>query len=151
MSQPETAAELEPTPTFSSLFMDQMVTVARDHSMVRRKKFARFFLTWILGSGNNFERGKTDSFGFQAVDLGDLTKIRIGHDGSNFGSDWFLEKVVITNKESTKKWYFLHGRWLGKGEDDGSLEREIAASSEDGKVNFFCILIRRIFSYCEKF
>ena len=35
----------------------------------------------LEASGNNFERGHTDTFGIEAVDLGDLTKLRIGHDG----------------------------------------------------------------------
>lgn len=37
--------------------------------------------------------GATDVFGVECEDLGNLTKIRIGHDGSGFGSGWFLDKV----------------------------------------------------------
>ena len=33
----------------------------------------------LESSGNNFERGHTDEFGIEAVSLGELTKIRIGH------------------------------------------------------------------------
>lgn len=33
----------------------------------------------LEASGNNFERGQTDTFGIEAVSLGDLTKLRIGH------------------------------------------------------------------------
>jgi lipoxygenase homology domain-containing protein 1 len=32
-------------------------------------------------------------FGVECADLGNLTKIRIGHDGAGFGSGWFLDKV----------------------------------------------------------
>jgi hypothetical protein len=35
----------------------------------------------------------TDVFGVECPDLGNLTKIRIGHDGSGIGSGWFLDKV----------------------------------------------------------
>ena len=31
---------------------------------------------------NNFEAGKTDMFGFESADLGDLTKMRVWHDNS---------------------------------------------------------------------
>jgi hypothetical protein len=33
----------------------------------------------LEASGNNFERGHTDTFGIEAVGLGELTKLRIGH------------------------------------------------------------------------
>ena len=33
----------------------------------------------LESSGNNFERGHTDTFGVEAVSLGELTKLRIGH------------------------------------------------------------------------
>lgn len=33
----------------------------------------------LEASGNNFERGHTDTFGIEAVSLGELTKFRIGH------------------------------------------------------------------------
>jgi hypothetical protein len=81
-----------------------------------------------------FERKQTDEFGFECVDLGEISKIMIGHDNSGFGPGWFLEKVVVTQEKSQKSWYFLHGKWLAKDEEDGAIEREIAASSEDGQV-----------------
>lgn len=33
----------------------------------------------LESSGNNFERGHTDLFGIEAVSLGQITKLRIGH------------------------------------------------------------------------
>jgi hypothetical protein len=36
----------------------------------------------LESSGNNFKRNQTDVFGFDCVDLGDLTKIAIRHDNS---------------------------------------------------------------------
>jgi hypothetical protein len=86
----------------------------------------------LEGKGNCFERGKTDEFGIECVDLGELKKIRIEHDNSGFGASWFLDKVVITNLQTKKDYYFLCGRWLSKSEDDGEIVREIAASDKDG-------------------
>lgn len=43
----------------------------------------------LESSGNNFERGKTDIFTVEAIDLGELAKIRVGHDGSGVGSGWY--------------------------------------------------------------
>jgi len=39
----------------------------------------------VLDSGNLFERKQTDVFGFQAIDLGEIKKILIGHDITGFG------------------------------------------------------------------
>lgn len=46
---------------------------------------------------DNFERNKTDIFTFEWPELGELSKIRIGHDNKGFGASWFLDKVTITN------------------------------------------------------
>jgi hypothetical protein len=87
------------------------------------------------GPGNNFERNKTDTFGIEAVDLGNVQKIRIGHDNTGFGPGWFLEKVVVTNDTTKQQWFFLCGKWFDEKEEDGQIEREISASGQDGKVN----------------
>jgi hypothetical protein len=36
-------------------------------------------------------------FGVECADLGELNKIRIGHDGAGFGSGWFLDKVYFAS------------------------------------------------------
>jgi hypothetical protein len=56
------------------------------------------------GTGTDlFEKGKTDAFGIEAVDLGDLKKITIGHDNSGFGPGWFLEKVAFSPEKFRRK------------------------------------------------
>lgn len=35
----------------------------------------------------------------ETIDVGALTKIRIGHDNSGIGAAWFLDKVIITNEK----------------------------------------------------
>lgn len=104
----------------------------------------------LSGKGNCFERNKTDSFELELLDLGDLTKVRVSHDNSLAGSvrlsvrcspfantihlqGWFLNKIIITNKTTSAKWYFLCGRWLDTDEDDGQLERELPAATADGR------------------
>lgn len=36
-----------------------------------------------------------DTFGIEAIDLGQLIKVRIGHDNRGAGPGWFLDKVSI--------------------------------------------------------
>lgn len=96
----------------------------------------------LEASGNNFERGHTDTFGVEAVDLGELTKARIGHDGSGFGSGWFLDNIVVS-KEDGKEWVFNCGKWLDKGEDDGQIIRDLAPVL-DGKAQGIPVVKYRI-------
>jgi hypothetical protein len=49
----------------------------------------------------------------------------VGHDGSGGGAAWYLDKVEIDCPSLGRRWLFPCGRWLGKGEDDGLLEREL--------------------------
>ena len=54
-----------------------------------------------------------DVFEIEAVDLEDLTKVIVGHDATDAGSGWFLDKVII--KEITKhqkEWIFPCGRYV---------------------------------------
>eukprot|EP01091_Cochliopodium_minus_P006324 TRINITY_DN1620_c0_g1_i4.p1 TRINITY_DN1620_c0_g1~~TRINITY_DN1620_c0_g1_i4.p1 ORF type:complete len:245 (+),score=98.47 TRINITY_DN1620_c0_g1_i4:542-1276(+) len=76
-------------------------------------------------SDNNFERNKRDEFMVKSIDLGELKKIRIGHDNSGIGPGWFLDKVAITNQVTQKQYFFICGRWLDSSEDDGLILREI--------------------------
>ena len=52
---------------------------------------------------NKFERGHTDIFPIEALDIGDIKKVRIGHDGSGLGSAWFLDRVEIEAASLGKK------------------------------------------------
>ena len=36
-----------------------------------------------------------DQFELQAVDLGQLKRVTVGHDGTGRGAGWFLEKLII--------------------------------------------------------
>ena len=40
-----------------------------------------------------------DEFEIEAVTLKKLKKIRIGHDGKNPGAGWFLDKVVVRQRD----------------------------------------------------
>ena len=74
---------------------------------------------------NKFERGHTDIFRIEALDIGAIKKIRIGHDGSGLGSSWFLDKVEIDVPSLGKKYTFKCGRWFAKDEDDRQTVRDL--------------------------
>lgn len=43
-----------------------------------------------------FGKGQTDYFGIEAVDIGAVKKIKVGHNGSGPGDGWFVEKGILT-------------------------------------------------------
>lgn len=54
---------------------------------------------------NPFEKGKTDKFVLNALNVGDIKKINISHDGVGIGNGWFCDKIEVKNlaTNSTKK------------------------------------------------
>uniref|UniRef100_H3CLV0 Lipoxygenase homology PLAT domains 1 n=1 Tax=Tetraodon nigroviridis TaxID=99883 RepID=H3CLV0_TETNG len=74
---------------------------------------------------NKFERGMIDEFTVEAVDIGPLKKLRIGHDKSGTAPGWFLDWVEIDAPSLGQKLRFQCGRWLDKGEDDGAIVRDL--------------------------
>ncbi|XP_075351577.1 oxygen-regulated protein 1 [Mycteria americana] len=72
-----------------------------------------------------FLKGQTDIFAVEAVHLGHLYKIVIGHNGLGSGNGWFLDKVVIKDPVTDLDYTFLCHRWLDQGQDDGNIAREL--------------------------
>ncbi|XP_076005611.1 lipoxygenase homology domain-containing protein 1 [Genypterus blacodes] len=85
-------------------------------------------LTSCKNYKNKFEKGMINEFIVEAVDLGDLEKIRIGHDNAGGSPGWFLDWVEIDAPSQGQKLCFPCGRWLDKGEDDGALIRDLYPS-----------------------
>ncbi|XP_056288043.1 lipoxygenase homology domain-containing protein 1-like isoform X2 [Pseudoliparis swirei] len=79
---------------------------------------------------NKFERAMVDEFIVEAVDIGPLKKLRVGHDNCGGGSaGWFLDWVEIDAPSLGLKLHFPCGRWLDKGEDDGAIVRDLFPNS----------------------
>lgn len=68
---------------------------------------------------NNFERGKKDEFQIECPSVGEIKKIRIGHNGANPASGWYLDKVIIDDENMGRVYEFLCDRWLAEDEADG--------------------------------
>ena len=70
---------------------------------------------WKLSSRfrDDFERGNIDDFRFEALCLGKLYSIQVGHDGKGLGADWYLEQVAIADESHDELFIFPCKRWLG--------------------------------------
>jgi len=91
---------------------------------------------------DTFERGQSDVFVIGGVDIGTMKKIRIEQDGRGRGSDWFLERVVVTNQmRPNDKFYFFCGAWLN---DKEGMFRDLAGSSDPNKAAVLTNYVIRI-------
>ncbi|XP_070194990.1 lipoxygenase homology domain-containing protein 1-like isoform X2 [Littorina saxatilis] len=79
-----------------------------------------------------FNKGQTDHFTVEAVTLGKLKRVIVGHDGTNPGDGWFLEKITIQEPDAKPQdvYTFLCNRWLDEAEDDGKIVRELKVQDE---------------------
>ncbi|XP_073401278.1 DENN domain-containing protein 5A isoform X1 [Dendrobates tinctorius] len=84
---------------------------------------------WICISGEMGETGVLQvprnilEMTYECQNLGKLTTVQIGHDNSGLYAKWLVEHVMVRNEITGHTYKFPCGRWLGKGMDDGSLER----------------------------
>ncbi|XP_065117632.1 DENN domain-containing protein 5A isoform X2 [Paramisgurnus dabryanus] len=84
---------------------------------------------WVCVSGELAETGilqvprNTLEITFECQNLGKLTTVQMGHDNSGLYAKWLVESVMVRNGITGHTYKFPCGRWLGKGVDDGSLER----------------------------
>ncbi|CAL8242585.1 unnamed protein product [Merluccius merluccius] len=60
---------------------------------------------------------------FDCQNLGKLTSAQLGHDNAGLLAKWLVDCVMVRNEITGHTYRFPCGRWLGKGVDDGSLER----------------------------
>ncbi|XP_053721104.1 DENN domain-containing protein 5A isoform X2 [Synchiropus splendidus] len=84
---------------------------------------------WVCVSGELAETGvlqvprNTQDITFECQNLGKLTTVQMGHDNTGLYAKWLVECVIVRNEITGHTYRFPCGRWLGKGVDDGSLER----------------------------
>ncbi|CAH2285235.1 lipoxygenase homology domain-containing 1-like [Pelobates cultripes] len=63
--------------------------------------------------GEKFARNKVDYFLVEAVSLGKLRKVVLGHDGDGYGAGPYLKMVTVKeSKESSNEWVFPCWNWL---------------------------------------
>ncbi|XP_037364471.1 lipoxygenase homology domain-containing protein 1 [Talpa occidentalis] len=76
-------------------------------------------------NSDKFERDSIEIFTVEALDLGDLWKVRIGHDNTGKAPGWFVDWVEVDAPSLGKCMTFPCGRWLAKNEDDGTITRDL--------------------------
>lgn len=72
---------------------------------------------------NLFERGRTDRFVLEMLDLGELLRVKVEHDGTSPNSGWYLECIEVTNTANSVTTIFYCGKWLHTAKADGQIQR----------------------------
>ena len=84
-------------------------------------------------------------FFLNMTSLGTLQRLIIGHDGVGYGAGWFLDKVIVRERNTEdvgKECVFPCNRWLDDHEDDGRTERELLVAGISCDILcYFCISI----------
>ncbi|KAK5909734.1 hypothetical protein CesoFtcFv8_003637 [Champsocephalus esox] len=85
---------------------------------------------------NKFEKGNYDEFIVESVSIGQVRRVRIGHDGKGGGCGWFLDKVIVREdgQAEAQSVEFPCNRWLDRNEDDGQIVRELVPFSDGQRL-----------------
>ncbi|GFR86805.1 lipoxygenase homology domain-containing protein 1-like isoform X1 [Elysia marginata] len=78
--------------------------------------------------GKMFSQGKIDIFTFEAVSLGQLNSVVIGHPDREPGQGAHIDYVAVREFNSSDEeieTFFPCGRWLDAAQEDGQIEREL--------------------------
>ncbi|XP_064417696.1 DENN domain-containing protein 5B [Latimeria chalumnae] len=115
---------------FTSVFTTIMIPYKA--VIIPIKKLSNVITTsnpWICVSGEFGDSGVMQipknnlEINFECQNLGKMTTVQIGHDNSGLLAKWLVDCVMVRNEITGHTYKFPCGRWLGKGVDDGSLER----------------------------
>lgn len=86
---------------------------------------------------NFFSRGSIDGFELVTIgSLGSLKEITITHDNSGKNPSWFLENVVIKDKQTDDQWRFPVNRWLAVEKGDGQIEVTVGCLGQENPFGF---------------
>ena len=76
----------------------------------------------------------------EAVDLGNLYKVRTRHDNAMISPAWFLDRIEVKDNMQGDVYTFHCERWLGKNKADGKIDRVIYVKvSTRQYFHFLCI------------
>eukprot|EP00057_Strongylocentrotus_purpuratus_P029280 XP_011683754.1 PREDICTED: fibronectin [Strongylocentrotus purpuratus] len=83
-----------------------------------------------------FQAGQKDGYEVEAVFLGKVLKVIVGHDGEEEGQGWCLEKVIVKESRTAKnEAIFPCEKCLDTGKDDGKIERTLVLGKPSAAPN----------------
>lgn len=84
----------------------------------------------------------------EAVDLGQVYKIKIRHDNSMMSADWYLDQVEVVEEDTEEVFLFHCERWLSRKKEDRRIDRVfyvkvVLVPPENVKVVAICANLHR--------
>uniref|UniRef100_A0A8C0GYM7 Polycystin 1, transient receptor potential channel interacting n=1 Tax=Chelonoidis abingdonii TaxID=106734 RepID=A0A8C0GYM7_CHEAB len=86
-----------------------------------------------LDKGWAFQRNSQDIFQVETdANLGEIWKIRIWHDNTGLDPSWYLQHVIVWDRQTDHMYFFLVDDWLSveNEQNEGLVEKEVLASCE---------------------
>ncbi|XP_072046121.1 lipoxygenase homology domain-containing protein 1-like [Amphiura filiformis] len=87
-----------------------------------------------------FQKGQTDLFKIEAVDLGSLQKVIIGHDGKDGAFGWLIDEITVETQQvgedpstGVKSYIGKNDKWLSVEAEDKLTERELMLSAQESE------------------
>ncbi|XP_048346143.1 polycystin-1-like [Sphaerodactylus townsendi] len=84
-----------------------------------------------LDKGCAFQRNSQDIFQVETdANLGEIWKIRVWHDNTGLDPSWYLQHVIIWDKQTNNMYFFLVEDWLSveNEKNEGLVEKEVLAA-----------------------
>ena len=79
-------------------------------------------------------RGSVDKFIISlSQSLGTLKHAYIWHDNSGDSPSWFLDHVIVRDKEANKEWKMASNQWFSPDKDDGSIFRKLLVERKNSR------------------
>lgn len=107
-------------------------TKAQAHIVLIGSEAATEKIPLVLIQREGFSPGLTETFSVEAVDVGEVKKVELSHNGYGADSGWFVKEVEVDVPTSGKKYFFPCNRWLSQNKEDGKVVRVLSAS--DGQL-----------------
>ena len=81
-----------------------------------------------------FARGSVNGFVLATSEsLGSLKNLTLEHDNDGDNPSWFVETIIIRNRQTEDEWLFKVNRWLAVEKEDGLIE---ASVNSKGMITF---------------
>uniref|UniRef100_A0A6Q2YTG2 Polycystic kidney disease 1 like 2a n=1 Tax=Esox lucius TaxID=8010 RepID=A0A6Q2YTG2_ESOLU len=92
-----------------------------------------------------FERGTVDTFLLTTpFSLGELLSIRLWHDNSGGHPAWYINKILVQDVETGKKWHFLCNSWLAISMNECTLDKVFHVATETELRTFSNLFFMRM-------
>lgn len=94
-----------------------------------------------LAKKKRFEPGSSETFQINAIDIGDLRQVELGHDGVGPDANWFVKAIEVHEPIRGKSYFITCNSWLGTEKGDGLTMRKFNVDDGTTQISSYRGLI----------